>query len=375
MYDQFYGFTGRPFQLTPDPSFYFESGTHRKAMSYLGYGLAQGEGIIVITGETGTGKTTLVGHLLNSIDASRLNAVKLVAAQVEGDDLLTLAAEQLGLDDQSDAPDELVQAMEIYLRGEARAGRRTLLIVDDVQNLSVPALEQLTRLSSLHLGEHPLLQIFLLGHPEFRHTLSHNPSLAPLLQRVIATHHLDAMEPEEVEPYIFHRLSKVGWSGVPSISADGFEALYEQSEGVPRRLNALMTKVLLFAALDELTRITGQHVRDVVAEVDTDHDRFAASPSAPAEAQEEPESEPVQAAMGDSDAPTAVCVIDAAEITALRDRVAQLEGRLTEQDAALRRVIDLLIGWVEPQSDREGDPDGPLETDEKAPMSADIWAA
>src|SRR3546814_7418022 len=90
MYDQFYGFTGRPFQLTPDPAFYFESGTHRKAMSYLGYGLAQGEGFIVITGDIGTGKTTLVGHLMNTIDPNRLTAVKLVSTQVEGDDLLRL---------------------------------------------------------------------------------------------------------------------------------------------------------------------------------------------------------------------------------------------------------------------------------------------
>src|SRR3546814_2040992 len=94
MYDQFYGFTGRPFQLTPDPAFYFESGTHRKAMSYLGYGLAQGEGFIVITGDIGTGKTTLVGHLMNTIDPNRLTAVKLVSTQVEGDDLLRLVAEQ-----------------------------------------------------------------------------------------------------------------------------------------------------------------------------------------------------------------------------------------------------------------------------------------
>src|ERR1700741_2088037 len=90
MYDDFYGFTGRPFQLTPDPAFYFESGTHRKAMSYLGYGLAQGEGFIVITGDIGAGKTTLVGHLIATIDPQRLHAVRLVSTQVEGEDMLRL---------------------------------------------------------------------------------------------------------------------------------------------------------------------------------------------------------------------------------------------------------------------------------------------
>ena len=147
MYDQFYGFTGRPFQLTPDPSFYFESGTHRKAMSYLGYGLAQGEGFIVITGDVGAGKTTLVGHLMNTIDPTRLTAVKLVSTQVEGDDLLRLVAEQFGLDWEGESKAELLRSMEQYLREQARAGRRTLLIVDEGQNLAISALEELRRFS------------------------------------------------------------------------------------------------------------------------------------------------------------------------------------------------------------------------------------
>ena len=175
MYDQFYGFTGRPFQITPDPKFYFESGTHRKAMSYLGYGLAQGEGVIIITGESGTGKTTLLGHLLQTVDAERLNAVKLVATQIAGDDLLALTAEQFGLDFYGEEANQMLKGIEIYLRSQARAGRRTLLLVDEAQNLSVAALEQLTMLSNLYLGEHPLMQIFMLGQPEFRHTLSHSP--------------------------------------------------------------------------------------------------------------------------------------------------------------------------------------------------------
>src|ERR671921_672682 len=97
MYTEFYGFTDRPFQLTPDPRFYFDSATHRKAMAYLGYGLAQGEGFIVITGDIGTGKTTLVGHLMDTIDASRLTALLIVSTQVEGDDMLRLTAQGLGL--------------------------------------------------------------------------------------------------------------------------------------------------------------------------------------------------------------------------------------------------------------------------------------
>jgi len=270
MYDQYYGFTGRPFQLTPDPNFYFESGTHRKAMSYLGYGLAQGEGFIVITGDVGAGKTTLVGHLMNTIDPNRLTAVKLVSTQVEGDDLLRLVAEQFGLDWEGESKAELLRSMEQYLREQARAGRRTLLIVDEGQNLAISALEELRMLSNFQLGGHSLLQIFLLGQPEFRQTLFHSPQLEQLRQRVIATHHLDPMEPEEVEPYILHRLGKVGWTGNPSFSPDAFEEIFDYSEGVPRKLNVLVSRILLFGAVEQQHRITGQHVRDVVAEVEAD---------------------------------------------------------------------------------------------------------
>jgi general secretion pathway protein A len=286
MYDQFYGFTGRPFQLTPDPAFYFESGTHRKAMSYLGYGLAQGEGFIVITGDVGAGKTTLVGHLMNTIDPNRLTAVKLVSTQVEGDDLLRLVAEQFGLAWEGESKAELLRSMEQYLREQARAGRRTLLIVDEGQNLAISALEELRMLSNFQLGGHSLLQIFLLGQPEFRQTLFHSPQLEQLRQRVIATHHLDPMEPEEVEPYILHRLGKVGWTGNPSFSPDAFEEIFDHSEGVPRKLNVLVSRLLLFGAVEQLNRITGHHVRAVVAEVEADRGIDAATlvppPVAPA---------------------------------------------------------------------------------------------
>ncbi|MGB3320960.1 MAG: XrtA/PEP-CTERM system-associated ATPase, partial [Sphingopyxis granuli] len=270
MYDQFYGFSGRPFQLTPDPAFYFESGTHRKAMSYLGYGLAQGEGFIVITGDVGAGKTTLVGHLMNTIDANRLTAVKLVSTQVEGDDLLRLVAEQFGLEWEGQSKAELIRAMEQYLREQARAGRRTLLIVDEGQNLAISALEELRMLSNFQLGGHSLLQIFLLGQPEFRQTLFHSPTLEQLRQRVIATHHLDPMEPEEVEPYILHRLGKVGWTGNPSFSPEAFELIFDYSGGVPRKLNVLVSRLLLFGAVEELNRISGHHVRSVIAEIEAD---------------------------------------------------------------------------------------------------------
>lgn len=415
MYDQFYGFTGRPFQLTPDPHFYFESGTHRKAMSYLGYGLAQGEGFIVITGDVGAGKTTLVGHLMNTIDPSRLTAVKLVSTQVEGDDLLRLVAEQFGIEWEGQSKAELLRSMEQYLREQARAGRRTLLIVDEGQNLAISALEELRMLSNFQLGGHSLLQIFLLGQPEFRQTLFHSPTLEQLRQRVIATHHLDPMEPEEVEPYILHRLGKVGWTGNPSFSPDAFEEIFDYSEGVPRKLNVLVSRLLLYGAVEQMNRITAQNVRSVVAEIEADRgidastlaplpvaEVVAAAATAvaptpapfavPAPANEaSPEwpqrvvepvvdrpapfaapAEPAAIVAPPSPeanddvfelAPEAIATpapaapaIDPEHLAALEKQIASLEERLVEQDAALRRVLDLLIEWVERDPDNAPNP-------------------
>ncbi|MEO8723838.1 MAG: XrtA/PEP-CTERM system-associated ATPase [Sphingobium sp.] len=266
MYDQFYGLSGRPFQLTPDPHFYFESGTHRKALSYLGYGLAQGEGFIVITGDIGAGKTTLVGHLMSTIDPARLTAVKIVSTQVDGDDMLRLAAQNFGIASDNAAKAQLLQKIEAFLHEQARRGLRTLLIVDEGQNLSISALEELRMLSNFQLGGHALLQIFLLGQPEFRDLLK-SAELEQLNQRVIATHHLDPMLASEVEPYINHRMSVVGWTGNPSFTADAYAAVYAATDGVPRRINALMSRVLLLGAIDRLAQIDRGVVDAVAADM------------------------------------------------------------------------------------------------------------
>src|SRR5687768_9152707 len=118
MYDDFYGLKGRPFQLTPDPHFFFESATHRKALSYLGYGMAQGEGFIVITGDIGAGKTTLVGHVMATIDPARLTAANIVSTQVEGDDLLRLVAQQFGIGETVSSKAQILQRIEAYLHAQ-----------------------------------------------------------------------------------------------------------------------------------------------------------------------------------------------------------------------------------------------------------------
>lgn len=271
MYDQFYGLQGRPFQLTPDPHYYFESATHRKALSYLGYGLAQGEGFIVITGDIGAGKTTLVGHLMQTIDPARLTAVKIVSTQVDGDDMLRLAAQSFDLSVDGLSKAAILHQVEAFLHAQARAGRRSLLIVDEAQNIPVSAIEELRMLSNFQLGGQSLLQIFLLGQPEFRDLIK-SPELEQLRQRVIATHHLEPMMANEVEPYILHRLAIAGWTGNPGFTPGAFYALYAATGGVPRRLNALVSRVLLLGAIEQLHMIDEDVVDAVVADMGLDTD-------------------------------------------------------------------------------------------------------
>jgi len=322
-------------------------------------------GSIVITGDVGVGQDDgWSADLMNTIDANRLTAVKLVSTQVEGDDLLRLVAEQFGLEWEGQSKAELIRAMEQYLREQARAGRRTLLIVDEGQNLAISALEELRMLSNFQLGGHSLLQIFLLGQPEFRQTLFHSPTLEQLRQRVIATHHLDPMEPEEVEPYILHRLGKVGWTGNPSFSPEAFELIFDYSGGVPRKLNVLVSRLLLFGAVEELNRISGHHVRSVIAEIEADRgiDEATLAPApveevvelaaamapvaAPAAPTEWPPAAP-DAAPFAAPTPADPPAVDPEQLAALREQIARLEARVCEQDDALRRVLDLLIEWVE----------------------------
>jgi putative secretion ATPase (PEP-CTERM system associated) len=341
MYTDRYGLTGQPFQLTPDARFWFDSRTHRKAMAYLGYGLAQGEGFIVVTGEIGAGKSTLVAHLMANIDRERLNAISLVSPQVEGDDRLRLVAQGLGLSTGAVEKARLLDAVEQQLERDMQAGKRTLLIVDEAQNLPVSALEELRMLSNFQVGGRALLQTVLLGQPEFRDKLA-GPGLEQLRQRVIATHHLDAMGADEVESYIRHRLTRVDWQGNPDFEAQAFEAIHRYSGGIPRRVNQLAHRLLLNAAIEGSEIITADAVSAVVADMGADN---ATPERAPEErvlplrsarpapvASPEPAPSPVQQPVRDP---------------RVDQRIAALEAQVVEQEAMLRRALTMLVDWVE----------------------------
>lgn len=335
MYIDHYGLAGPPFQLTPDARFWYDSRTHKKAMAYLGYGLGQAEGFIVVTGEIGAGKSTLAAHLLSRIDRARLNALEVVSTQVEGDDMLRLVAQRLGID--ASAPKAvLLERVEQALEDEYRGGKRTLIVVDEAQNLPVSALEELRMLSNFQLGGRALVQILLLGQPEFRERLA-APELEQLRQRVIATHHLDAMGADEIEAYVCHRLSVCGWQGRPDFAPAAWDALYRCTGGVPRRLNQLMNRLLLHAAVETLDRIGRDAIDAVADDLEIERARNDNEPALPLNAAPVARAAPVEAPV-----PRFAPVADVSA-----ERIVSLEGRLGEQEAILRRVLTLLVDWAE----------------------------
>ena len=393
MFNDFYGLTGRPFQLTPDPAFYFESLTHRKALSYLSYGLAQGEGFVVITGEVGAGKSTLVAHLMATIDPARLTAAQIVTSKLDGEELVHVVAQAFGLIVDGHDKASALGAIEAFLHDEARAGRRCLLVVDEGQNLQFEALEELRMLSNFQLGAHPLLQTLLLGQPEFRDTIQGHPQLEQLRQRVIAAHHLEAMELGEVQPYIEHRLKCVGWTGNPQFDQRVFTELYEASGGVPRRINQICNRLMMLGAVEQRTRIDGAMLSQVLDELEIDGTlqlkrpapQVAPQPAAveaPSAARVAANAAPfaapvaptevagvalahLQAMLAERDAQIAElqqAVIELANeqeaaapqqgvsadvVAALENRFEALEAKMIEQERTIRHTLTMLIEWIE----------------------------
>lgn len=383
MFNDFYGLSGRPFQLTPDPTFYFESLTHRKALSYLSYGLAQGEGFVVITGEVGAGKSTLVAHLMATIDPARLTAAQIVTSKLDGEELVHVVAQAFGLIVDGHDKASALGAIEAFLHDEARAGRRCLLVVDESQNLELEALEELRMLSNFQLGAHPLLQTLLLGQPEFRDTIQDHPQLEQLRQRVIAAHHLEAMELGEVQPYIEHRLKCVGWTGNPQFDQGVFTELFEASGGVPRRINQICNRLMMLGAVDQRSRIDRAMLSQVLDELELDgtmqlkklESKVAAEAAAVVVAATVAAPQPVavdgvamaqlQALLAERDAQIAElqqAVIELANerdadvagpasndegLAALEAKFAGLEAKMLEQERTIRHTLTMLIEWIE----------------------------
>lgn len=266
MYESFYNLSAKPFALNPDPRFFFGSRGHKRAQSYLQYGLTQGEGFIVITGDVGTGKTLLVRNLFAGLAKENIIAAQLVTTQLGADDMLRMVAASYGLAHEGLGKATLLKNLETFLITRSREGKRVLLVIDEAQNLPLSSLEELRMLSNFQLSGKVLLQSFLLGQAEFKDTLR-SPQMEQLRQRVIAAYHLNPLGEDETKAYIEHRLSLVGWTSDPVISDEAYAVIHKYTSGVPRLINQLCDRLLLFGYLEELLAIDAEHVDTVVKEL------------------------------------------------------------------------------------------------------------
>ena len=266
MYESFYHLSGKPFQLSPDPAFYYDSRVHKRAYAYLEYGLYQGEGFIVITGEVGAGKTTVVRNLLAHLDATRVVAAHLVSTQLDADDLLRAVCTAFGLSTKDTDKASLLAQLEQFLRMVAAERKRALLLVDEAQNLTPRAVEELRMLSNFQAGDHALLQSFLVGQPELRRIMQ-SPGMQQFRQRVIASYHLGPLDRGETQGYIEHRLKHVGWKGDPKLEAAAYDAVYAFTAGIPRRVNLVCNRLMLAGFLNEMHVLTANDVETVVSEI------------------------------------------------------------------------------------------------------------
>ena len=350
MYEAYFGLRGKPFQLNPDPSFFYGSRGHRRAMAYLEYGLHQNEGFIVVTGEVGAGKTLLVRSLLEKLDPGKIVAANLVSTQTDADDILRLVAASFGIPSKHLSKSDLLLAIEAFLVSTTASGKRALLIVDEAQNLTQRAVEELRMLSNFQLEDHALLQSFLVGQPEFR-SIMQSPEMVQLRQRVIASYHLGPLDVAETQAYVEHRLGCVGWKGNPAFEAEALKGIFDHSQGIPRRINALCDRIMLAAFLSDKRQISAELVEQVATEMSEEQVVPAARQTEAAVPGQLHSGGDLLRLLADPEASRTLAGLGAGyDTTRFEDRLALLERTLSTTLNALSQ----LIGAAEQRIDGEG---------------------
>jgi putative secretion ATPase (PEP-CTERM system associated) len=328
MYERFYNLRERPFSLSPDPDYLYPSRVHREALSYLRYGIEGHAGFIVITGEIGSGKTTLLQAALRGLDR-QTSVSRLVNTMLDARELIEAVMLDFGVEPgQGRSKPHLLRDLARYLVEQRSAGRLALLVIDEAQNLSLPALEEVRMLSNLETEKSKLIQIVLIGQPNLRDVLG-RPELEQLRQRVTVRYHLQPLDSEETCAYVNHRLRRAALGAPLEFSRDVTDLIHLHSQGLPRKINVIADAVLLFGYGEERRTIDVDLTHEVIEELEATG--VIAPPSYPFAAQ--PIVEP----------PTpGAAAVTSHELETREARLAQRERQLLEQQRILEEEYRLM---------------------------------
>jgi len=287
-----------------------------------------------------------VGHMFEELDREKYIAATVVTTQLDADNVLRMVAKAFGIAQEGMDKATLLERIEAFLIDSHNRGKRVLLIVDESQNLPTGALEELRMLSNFQFDDRPLLQSFLLGQPQFRDKLANDPDLEQLRQRIIASYHLEPMQEAETASYIEHRLQHVGWKDDPSFTREAFRRIHEFTDGVPRRVNTLASRLLLFGYLEELHEINLDVVNEVIEDLERDNEA-GSEPEEPVigeiEIPNKKAADRPAVSTGGAAAGTQKKYID----TDLSRRIEVLERNLLAQQKTLDRALEIVASYFD----------------------------
>jgi len=266
MYESFFNLCIKPFDLLPDPRFIYLSRSHKKALTFLDYGIRERSGFILLTGEVGSGKTTLIRDMLDR-HYDNIVLSKIFNTRVTSEQLLAMINDDFGLVVQGKDKVTLIRDLNVFLIDQYACGNQPILIIDEAQNLSPELLEEVRMLSNLEASNSKLLQIILVGQPELR-TILAAPELRQLRQRISINCHLQALSRTEIEQYIARRLEVAGNSSAVHFSPESFDAIFRYSRGIPRLINIICDFLMLSAFAEATTSISIEMVHDVIGDLD-----------------------------------------------------------------------------------------------------------
>lgn len=336
MYENFYRFRLKPFQLAPNPRFLYKSAKHQKALTYLEYGLAENVGIIVLTGEVGSGKTTCAQYILQQL-GDGFDIAMIANTNVSSGEMLRMVQSEFDIDGAPSDKAAVIESLNYHFIAQYEAGIRTLLVIDEAQNLSAEALEEVRMLSNLQADQYALLQILLIGQPELFETLK-QPAMRQFTQRVAVSYHLTALDQDETAVYIAHRVKTAGGpDGLFTPAA--VDAIYELSGGVPRSINLICQAALVYGFADEADTISQDIIHQIREDrigvgIETDPE-VTAGPAAPGHAAVEPPTSRKDERMLED-------AIDNIRME-VKGRLRQMEDGLDERNNNLLKQVESLL--------------------------------